>query len=213
MNRVEYLDYALGGELYHYGVKGMKWGVRKDRSGPSKPKVLNTHSLTDGHGITYAEAKASKPYAYKLLPNASPAVRKIVEKKNAKRQKIHDKAFDNVDKWNKRADKVNRLMEARNIKIAKYGNIENAYKHRTFRKTMHKLSDKLDLTLGAASKSEYINKKIVRALWGGESPYDALTRYGDTASGGRNLYTDKQVARAKKNQKDNEMLVLRDDKD
>ena len=40
MEEVITLDY----ELYHYGVKGMKWGVRKDRYVNSKQKAMIDHS-------------------------------------------------------------------------------------------------------------------------------------------------------------------------
>ena len=34
--------FIVNGELYHHGVKGMKWGVRKDRKRDSATKKIRT---------------------------------------------------------------------------------------------------------------------------------------------------------------------------
>lgn len=43
------MDFVLdnGGELYHYGVKGMKWGIRRDRRVSDKLKSYRTSRKTD----------------------------------------------------------------------------------------------------------------------------------------------------------------------
>lgn len=44
------LDPTIADELMHYGVKGMKWGVRKDRGGRSGRRRANDQSAGDASG-------------------------------------------------------------------------------------------------------------------------------------------------------------------
>ena len=53
-------------ELYHYGVKGMKWGVRKDRpSGSSRGGALQT-AFKVTHPLTYMAGKKARGASYKI---------------------------------------------------------------------------------------------------------------------------------------------------
>ena len=46
--------------LAHYGVKGMKWGVRKDRSGNSGRRISSKTSAKISKSMTKRKAKAAK---------------------------------------------------------------------------------------------------------------------------------------------------------
>lgn len=37
----------MNDEIYHYGVKGMKWGIRRDRRVSDKTKSYRTSRKTD----------------------------------------------------------------------------------------------------------------------------------------------------------------------
>lgn len=46
-------------ELYHSGVKGMKWGVRKDKHSSSNGRSRNTHTSSDGT-VTKTKTRGNK---------------------------------------------------------------------------------------------------------------------------------------------------------
>ena len=68
-------------ELYHFGVKGMKWGVRKSRSssGSSKKKRSNT----DGSSDDAKEAYMIKQKKVNQMSNAE--LKKLNERRNLER--------------------------------------------------------------------------------------------------------------------------------
>ena len=68
-------------ELYHFGVKGMKWGVRKYRSssGSSKKK----HPKTDGWSDDAKEAYRIKQKKVNQMSNAE--LKKLNERRNLER--------------------------------------------------------------------------------------------------------------------------------
>lgn len=94
-------------ELYHFGVKGMKWGVRRNRSSfvsTSGPKRLPGTYASDGNGWT---AKAKRlPGAIVKTSNGNVASAKV-RMKNAKQayktaNKVASKSFDEAYKYTDR---------------------------------------------------------------------------------------------------------------
>ena len=79
----------MNNELYHYGIKGMKWGIRKDRSqryydkaDHYRGKAYGTGSYADG---TYKPPKNSSNKAFeknlkKLLNTTEKAI--LLKRKN-----------------------------------------------------------------------------------------------------------------------------------
>lgn len=63
--------------LAHYGVKGMKWGVRKDRSSSSE-------SASEDSARASAAAAKAKSKGYNSLSNAE--MRQLLERMNLERQ-------------------------------------------------------------------------------------------------------------------------------
>jgi len=58
--------------LKHYGVMGMKWGVRKDQ--PSGQEILTTRKLKNGGSLVIT--KDPTPPIAKLLTSLSPTYKK-----------------------------------------------------------------------------------------------------------------------------------------
>lgn len=84
--------------LAHYGVLGMKWGVRKDRSSGStkkrKAKVKKPTTSAD-----YREVKALKKRGSKNLSNSE--MRKVIERMNLERQykSLNKRELSSGEKW------------------------------------------------------------------------------------------------------------------
>lgn len=68
-------------ELYHYGIKGMKWGVRKSRSRIGSPR--KKRSKTDGWSDDAKEAYRIKKKKVNQMSNAE--LRKVNERRNLER--------------------------------------------------------------------------------------------------------------------------------
>lgn len=66
-------------ELYHWGIKGMKWGVRKDRTTGGKKRRQGSTMSEDA-----ATAKALKKKKLNELSNAE--LKKLNERKNLEQQ-------------------------------------------------------------------------------------------------------------------------------
>lgn len=68
-------------ELYHFGVKGMRWGVRKARSSSGSSKKKRTK--TDGWSDDAKEAYRIKKKKVNQMSNAE--LRKVNERRNLER--------------------------------------------------------------------------------------------------------------------------------
>lgn len=68
-------------ELYHFGVKGMKWGVRKSRSRSGSSK--NRRSKTDGWSDDAKEAYRINKKKVNQMSNAE--LKKLNERRNLER--------------------------------------------------------------------------------------------------------------------------------
>ena len=74
-------NFKMNAELYHHGVKGMRWGVRRDRtsSGSSSRKRKSSRMSDDA-----LAAKTIKKKKLKQMSNAE--LRKLNERQNLERQ-------------------------------------------------------------------------------------------------------------------------------
>lgn len=98
-------------ELYHYGVKGMKWGVRRDKkwaSSPTQPSSYRSSSLAG----TYA-ATGNKRIAKKLdKSNAKDAERwKKAREKYPEEAKLGDKRLSEMSKIDKKLITINQKYD------------------------------------------------------------------------------------------------------
>lgn len=89
-------------ELYHFGVKGMKWGIRKDR----KRSVSSKRSRSDSKD--YAESRDLLKKSPNKLSNAE--LRKINERLNLEQQ-YSNLTTSQKQKGNRFIDKVGNQMK------------------------------------------------------------------------------------------------------
>ena len=89
-------------ELYHYGVKGMKWGVRKDR----KRSISSKRSRSDSKD--YTESRDLLKKSPNKLSNAE--LRKINERLNLEQQ-YSNLTTSQKKKGNRFIDKVGNQMK------------------------------------------------------------------------------------------------------
>lgn len=82
--------------LAHYGILGMKWGVRKDRTSKA-PKARKVKGSSD-----FREAKALKKKGSKNLSNAE--MRKVIERMNLEKQyrNLNKRELTSGEKWVRR---------------------------------------------------------------------------------------------------------------
>ena len=65
--------------LNHFGVKGMKWGVRKKRETKGRSKSSKDRTITTKHGTEISFSKDKTPALTKLIAKMSPKVRELLE--------------------------------------------------------------------------------------------------------------------------------------
>ncbi|MDD3040069.1 hypothetical protein [Bacteroides sp.] len=85
-------------ELQHHGVKGMKWGVRKDQSISSRKRMMSK-DVKKYHETEVQRARASRSY-YKL-------------KKNNASEKELKEAYDHLTLLGKKAVMANEKMNTK----------------------------------------------------------------------------------------------------
>ena len=68
------------GELYHWGVKGMKWGVRRFQKKDGSLTSAGKKRYSDGEGSTRAEKKAAKAAAKEAKKNSPEAIAKKLQR-------------------------------------------------------------------------------------------------------------------------------------
>lgn len=106
-------------ELYHHGVKGMKWGVRK---------AVQTSDTYNRYKNTKAEAKAAKKQYSKDFNSAynysslHPLGQFISKKKSAESNSRWEKAYDSANKYESAKAEYKKAKADRKAKINKTTN-------------------------------------------------------------------------------------------
>lgn len=120
-------DTSIGDALTHYGVKGMKWGVRKDRK-PSTKKTNKKNSMTSilrGKNRRYEEETAAA-YQARMKRESQERIAKI----NAKQQADSEKrAIKERKVQQKMLLKSQQRMEKMRIKDAENERMRQASKN------------------------------------------------------------------------------------
>lgn len=150
-------DYIIvDGELYHYGVKGMKWGVRRyqNKDGTStslgKKRRQNLKSEAslmnrikgpddiDGWANLQKEIK-EKSGSFYFSKGVSPEFKKAIEEYRSKTEEMHQK-YDTTTSYRKANDRLNEVIKGINPEAYKmdfdtyYKIFQQAKKDRLYQK-------------------------------------------------------------------------------
>ena len=135
-------------ELYHYGVPGMKWGVRKARYRTDSNTARNYKKSINSLNKNYAENMTKALVTYNDKTHNANRIEKISKQKDSNRKqkkldrlmsndkilstKIGD-AVDKADKYKKEVDEVVKRMENDKAVVytTKYGRLGGHYRGNT----------------------------------------------------------------------------------
>lgn len=144
------------GELYHYGVPGMRWGVRRanryrqlgDRY---RAKAYGTGSVTNG---TYKSPKNTSDSAYTKNIQKSDAYYK---KADATMRKTYEKASKKLQKLDKKSDKA--LERARAKRVIADRKMDSLFSTRRGRAKANRIANKAmrDAVSSAAKARHWLN--------------------------------------------------------
>ena len=87
-------QYNYTDDIYHYGVKGMKWGVRRKRKQNTKydhKNELDKTVLKTKNGSEISLLREPTPRLTKLIAKMSPKVRETLSRSDIMRIKVKDK--------------------------------------------------------------------------------------------------------------------------
>ena len=106
-----------GDELYHHGILGMHWGIRRYQPYPDGYKGDGKYT---GKQIERQEAKVNR-----LSKTASKDFRKYLGSKSGMAKALYDKKYTVTNHWRVKADrKLDKMREHNRLVDIKNGNIE-----------------------------------------------------------------------------------------
>lgn len=137
---MEYIITNQDNELYHYGVRGMKWGVRRAQ------KLYSKSTTQEG-----------RDKAISMLQKHREKSSAKVDKLNKKHVKLEKKVNKHIQKTDVKAAKLQ--MKSAKIRNKAYGTFTS---RETAQKRLYK-ADKMDARIGAMkARSEQAKAKIAK---------------------------------------------------
>lgn len=100
--------YIYTDELYHYGVKGMKWGIRKDkRSGSAKSTNREIIVAKTKNGTKLVVSKNPTPAFTRFISKLSPKVRDNIQRSDICKIQAGGKTVGDLQLYRESPDSIN----------------------------------------------------------------------------------------------------------
>ena len=178
--------------LAHYGVKGMKWGVRKKR----RKSDGSEHHSSD-HKTTKAAENKAKKYGAESLTNQELST--IQQRANLKRNtRTFDKTHGRVSKDKSTSNTINKVSRKKGTRALSNDELETAIKRMELEKRYDSLKKENSKVYQGRSFAQEMAMDVVRDLATSamkeavKSSFRAAT--GDSGEPRRRRYTAQQLA-------------------
>lgn len=141
-------------ELVHYGVRGMKWGVRRYQNADGSLTAAGTkryykNAIKNASDTSSKKALKNEYKQYKFARSSAESWRKQYEREEKNNLKIANKQINKLDKINSKVSKYERHNNDKANKAIKKG-----------KETYNKAMKASNAALKAQIEKEYLSKKI-----------------------------------------------------
>ena len=146
-------DHVTNDELYHYGVVGMKWGVRRAGRKVQRQSRLERKAAKYDLKAAKARKKSDKLHAEEVAEGIQRKSAKAA-KFRVKAAKLKKKSLGEIDDY--KTDRLVRKAEKNNLKAAKIDREIGTYKRNTaYGAKANRLAEKTDRYAYKAQKARY----------------------------------------------------------
>ena len=190
-NSMEHGNLTYGYYLAHYGVKGMKWGIRKRRKSGGEE-----HYSSDHKSAKAAENKAKK-YGAELLSNKE--LNAIQQRANLKRNtRTFDKTHDKFSKDKSTSNTINKVGRKKGTRALSNEELETAIRRMELEKRYDSLKNEDSAIYKGRSFAKEMAMNVAQELAtsalkeAAKSSFQAAT--GGPDQSGRRRYTARQLA-------------------